>query len=197
VRGVGEPETGGAPLPFRGIFFLWAPLIWHDHITHAIFFDGPDGAPLVREGITAPLYADETDIPDALEGTDERMAAAAHRVTYHPGTRLASYAEIDLTDRSGRTRTIALEPVLRFHMKGLGYGHPEWGQGMWKGELAVGGESFDPETLPLLVPQNIHVQQVVRARDGQRDGVGVLEQIVVGPYAPGGFTDFLDGARAG
>jgi hypothetical protein len=197
VRGVGEPETGGAPSIPRGIFFLWAPLIWDDHITHAIFFDGQDGEALVREGITAPFHATEADIPAALEGTDERMASAAHRVTYHAGTRLASSAELDLTDRQGRTRTISLEPGLRFHMKGLGYGHPEWGQGMWKGELAIGGESFDPATLPLLVPQNIHVQQVVRASDGQRHGRGVLEQIVIGPYAPAGFTEFLDGARLG
>ena len=82
-------------------------------------------------------------------------------------------------------------------MKGLGYGHPEWGQGMWKGELEVGGESFDPQTLPLLAPENVHVQQVVRATDGQRQGIGVLEQIVIGPYEPAGFTSLLDGAGAG
>jgi hypothetical protein len=124
------------------------------------------------------------------------MAAAAHRVRYHPGTRLAAAAEIDLTDIEGRTRTISLEPGLRFHMKGLGYGHREWGQGMWKGELAVGSESFDPDSLPLLAPDNIHVQQVVRARSGDRQGIGVLEQVVIGPYEPGGLTGFLDGAEA-
>jgi len=194
VRGVGEPETGGAPRAPGGIFFLWAPLVWDDHITHAIFFDGPRGEALVREGITAPLYTNEADVPDALEGTDERMAGAAHRVQYHPGTRLAAHAEIDLTDLAGRTRTIELAPELRFHMKGLGYIHPEWGQGRWKGELEIGGESFDPATLPLLAIENLHVQQVVRARDGERTGIGVLEQIVIGPYAPAGFTGLLDGA---
>jgi len=195
VRGVGEPETGGAPSDARSAFFLCAPLIWSDHITHAIFFDGPRGEALVREGITAPFYGKEADIPDALEGTDERMASAAHRVQYHTNTRLAAYAEIDLTDLAGRTRTISLEPMLRFQMKGLGYGHPEWGQGMWKGELEIGGESFDPADVPLLAPQNLHVQQVVRATDGQLQGIGVLEQIVFGPYAPAGFTGLLDGAR--
>jgi len=118
-------------------------------------------------------------------------------VTYHPGTRLAAHAEIDLTDIAGLTRTISLEPVLRFQMKGLGYGHPQWGQGRWQGELELGGESFDPETLPLLAPENLHVQQVVRASDGQRHGVGVLEQIVIGPYEPAGFMSLLDGASAG
>jgi hypothetical protein len=79
-------------------------------------------------------------------------------------------------------------------MKGLGYGHPQWGQGMWKGELAVGSESFDPSSLDLLAPENLHVQQVVRARDGSRQGIGVLEQVCIGPYAPAGFKDWFDGA---
>ena len=96
--------------------------------------------------------------------------------------------------RPSDIRTIKLEPVLKFQMKGLGYGHPEWAQGMWKGELAVAGESFDPMTLDPLAPENIHVQQVVRATDGQRTGVGVLEQVCLGPYAPSGFKSLLDGA---
>jgi hypothetical protein len=197
VRGVGEPETGGAPQQGRrGAFFLWAPLFWEDHITHAIFFDGPNGEALVREGIVAPLYASEGEVPGVEDGRDQRMATARHRVAYHPGTRLARSAEIDLVDQDGAVRTIALEPILKFQMKGLGYGHPEWGQGMWKGELATGHESFDPRQLNPLEPWNLHTQQVVRASDGTRQGIGVLEQICVGPYAPGGFTEFLDGAKA-
>jgi len=196
VRRVGEPENGGAPLPMGSAFFLWAPLIWDDHITHAIFFDGPRGEALVREGIVAPSFPTEAEIPAALEGTDERMATAVHRVRYHPGTRLASSAEIDLIDVYGKVRTISLQPLLKFQMKGLGYGHLEWGQGVYKGELEIGSESFDPLTLDPLGRDNLHVQQVVRATDSEgRVGTGVLEQIVAGPYAPGGFTQFLDGAK--
>ena len=124
--------------------FLWAPLFWDDHITHAIFFDGSKGEALVREGIVAPLYPNEAAVPGVQNSKDERMATARHRVTYHRGTRLASSAEIDLVNLAGETRTIAMEPILKFQMKGLGYGHPEWGQGMWKGEQALGHESFDP-----------------------------------------------------
>jgi hypothetical protein len=196
MRMVGEPESGGAPLGLPSLFFLWAPLVWDDHVTHAIFFDGRRGEALVREGLTAPLYGSESGIPDVVEATDDRAAAASHRVTYHPGTRLAAHAEIGLTDLAGRSRIMSLQPGLRFHMKGLGYGHPQWGQGMWKGELEIGGESFDPATLSLLAPENLHVQQVVRATDGRRQGVGVLEQLVVGPYEPAGFVDLLDGAGA-
>ncbi len=196
VRGVGEPEAGGAPTRPNGIFFLWAPLVWDDHITHAIFFDGPHGEALVREGLEAPLYPDEASIPPGSEdGLCQRMADARHRVQYHPGTRLAKTAEIDLVDIHGQTRTIALEPVLKFQMKGLGYLHPEWGQGMWQGELELGHESFDPRQLEMLARENLHVQQVVRASDGENEGIGVLEQICIGPYAPAGFTDFFDGAK--
>ena len=195
VRGVGEPEAGGAPVKPNGIAFMWAPLFWDDHVTHAIFFDGPQGEPLVREGIVAPLYEHLSAIPGIEGSRDDRMATARHRIQYLKGSRLASKAEIDLVSHDGQTRTIHLEPVLKFQMKGLGYGHPEWGQGMWKGELALGGESFDPRQLDLLARENLHTQQVVRATDGIRQGVGVFEQIVVGPYAPAGFTQFFDGAR--
>ena len=191
-RGARIRRRTGTP---RGICFVWAPLFWDDHISHAIFFDGSKGEALVREGIVAPLYASEAAVPGVQDSKDERMATARHRISYHRGTRLAASAEIDLVDLAGTTRTISLEPILKFQMKGLGYGHPEWGQGMWKGELAFGAESFDPRQLDMLARENLHVQQVVRASDGMRKGIGVLEQVVVGPYAPAGFTQFFDGAK--
>jgi hypothetical protein len=195
VRGVGEAEAGGAPVTPEGIFFLWAPLFWDDHISHAIFFDGADGRALVREGLTAPLYKQTADIPGVEDGLVQRMATAVHRVEYHTGTRLAKQAEIDLIGLDGSIRTIHFEPVLRFQMKGLGYAHPKWKQGNWHGELVLGHETFDPNDIDLSKPENIHVQQVVRVSDGQKTGIGVLEQVVFGPYAPAGFTDFFDGAQ--
>lgn len=195
VRRVGERVSVGAPQSPSPFFFLWAPLQWEDHITHAVFFDGPQGEALVREGLTSPLYGSEAEIPDELDNVTTPMATAVHRIDYHPGTRLAARAELDLIDVYGGVRTITMEPQLRFQFKGLGYGHPTWGQGMWKGELEVAGESFDPAELDLLAPENIHVQQVVKVSDGEGEGIGALEQIVVGRYAPAGFTDWFDGAR--
>lgn len=194
VRGVGERVPMGAPLPPGSAFFMWAPLQWDDHVTHAVFFDGPNGEALVREGLTSPLYASEDEIPAELDDVVTRMATAVHRIDYHPGTRLARRAELDMIDLYGNVRTITMEPQLRFQFKGLGYGHPSWGQGMWKGDLEIGGESFDPLELDLLQPENIHVQQVVKVTDGERTGIGALEQIVIGPYAPAGFTGMVDGA---
>lgn len=194
VRGVGEPERGGAPSKGGSFFFLWAPLFWDDHVSHAIFFDGSRGEALVREALTAPLYPTEAAVPVVEDGLVERMATATHRVRYHQGTRLAEHAELDFFDLEGGRRQIVLEPILRFQMKGLGYGHPKWRQGAWQGELETGHESFDPEDIDLLKPENLHVQQVVRATDGARQGIGVLEQIVIGPYTPAGFKAALDGA---
>jgi len=149
----------------------------------------------VREGIEAPLFDGPADIPTAVEAGDTRMATARHRVDYARGTRLASGAEIDLERVDGSNRTIKLEPILKFQMKGLGYMHPEWRQGAWQGELATGHESFDPRQLDPLAPENLHVQQVVRASDGSKQGIGVLEQICIGSYEPSGFESFLDGSR--
>ena len=188
----GEPETGGAPRPPGSAFFLWTPLIWEDHVSHAVCIDDRDGRPEVNEAILAPLYQSEAEVPDVTESTCERMSRMQHRVSYHPGTRLASYAEIDLVDFQGGVRTMILEPMLRFQMKGLGYFHPKWGHGFWQGELAIGSDCFDPNDIDLLAPENIHVQQVMRASDSDRKGIGVMEQTVFGPYAPAGFTDFLD-----
>lgn len=194
VRPVGERVQTGAPVIPKGVFFLWAPLNWGDHVTHAIFFDAPDGRPIVREALTAPLFESESAIPAELADVATPLATAIHRVEYQPGTRWASRAELDLIDASGAVRTVEMTPRLRFQFKGLGYQHPEWAQGMWKGELEIGGESFDPATLDPMALENIHVQQVVAVSDGERTGIGALEQLSIGPYAPAGFTDWFDGA---
>jgi hypothetical protein len=95
----------------------------------------------------------------------------------------------------GERREITLEPLLTFRMKGLGYLHPEWGQGVWKGEQAEAGESWAVDDIDELALENVHVQQVVRARCGSSSGVGVLEQLAIGLHAPSGFTDFFGGAE--
>jgi hypothetical protein len=81
-------------------------------------------------------------------------------------------------------------------MKGIGYGHPTWGHGKWHGELAVCGEAHKTADLDALALDTVHIQQVMRATWGERTGLGVLEQIVIGPYEPGGLTGLLDGAPA-
>ena len=80
-------------------------------------------------------------------------------------------------------------------MKGIGYTHPEWGHGMWKGELAVAGESWRCDALDEMMIPNQHIQQVVRATMDGEQGVGVLEQLALGPYQRYGFREFMDPAK--
>lgn len=196
VRGVGEPESGGAPpLSTPSAFFLWAPLFWDDHATHAIFLDTTDGEDPLDEGMIIPTYASEDEIPGTADPDVKRMAKAAHRLKYVPGTRMIETAQIDLIDRQDNVRTITFEPILTFFMRGLGYLHPVWKQGSWHGELEIGSESFDPQSLDLQEVHNLHVQQVVRVSDGSREGIGALEHVCLGSYARYGFTGISDGAK--
>ncbi|MBY0399328.1 hypothetical protein K2X89_03465, partial [Myxococcota bacterium] len=116
-----------------------------------------------------------------------------------PGTRRARHAVITLVDLTGARTEIDLEPLLLYRMKGIGYSHPEWGHGKWKGELAIGGESWKIEEADEKDLSNQHIQQVMRAKatgpNGVERGIGVLEQIHLGPHKRYGFKDFMGPAQ--
>ena len=111
-----------------------------------------------------------------------------------PGTRRIRSAEMTLKRRNGEELEMQLDPVLCFRMKGIGYSHMEGGHGRWKGELAMGGESWRCEDADELAVDNLHTQQIVRARCGSEEGIGVLEQAIMGPHAGYGLTGYNDPA---
>jgi len=198
VRPVGRPDSGLAPRAPRSTqaFFLWAPLHWSDRCTHFGVFEDELARPFHWDGVVLPTYdRSPDDIPGTMDEAAELLAGVDHDIQYVPGTRRAARATIGLTHRSGEREEIALEPCLCFRMKGIGYMHPEWGHGCWKGELAIGGESWRCDEVEPMAFENQHIQQVVRATSstGER-GVGVLEQISFGPHARYGFEEFLDPA---
>jgi hypothetical protein len=44
-----------------------------------------------------------------------------------------------------------------------------------------------------MAPFNQHVQTLCRAtRDDGAEGIGILEQLIIGPHAPSGLNDLLD-----
>lgn len=193
VRPVGDPAPPGAP-PTRvpQVFFLWAPIHWDDRCTHAGLFCDEWGHPWHWDGMIVPTYASPDAIPGVEDPAMEPLAGVEERITYLPGTRRAESATIALLERGGGRQEIELEPLLCFRMKGIGYGHPEWGHGKWKGELAFAAESWKVDDVDETALENQHIQQVVRARCGDRTGVGVLEQIALGPNRKYGFREFLD-----
>jgi hypothetical protein len=195
IRPVGDPDPGGAPpTELPQFFFLWSPIHWRDRCTHFATFEDETGTPWHQDGMIVPVYDDVSKIPGIVDPGVERMARVEHEITYAPGTRRAARAKIALVGKDGRRHEIDLEPLNLCHMKGMGYGHPEWRHGAWKGELAIGGESWKHAEADPLHPANLHVQQVMRARMGGEEGIGVLEQVAIGPH-PSGLTGLFDGAK--
>ncbi len=196
VRPVGEPETGGAPaMQLPQFFFLWAPIHWEDRCTHLGVLEDERGFAWHQDGAIVPAYASPEEIPAVEDPGIERMASVAHQIAYEKGTRRAESVQLALVEPSGKRHEIELEPLLCFRMKGIGYTHPEWGHGRWKGELAIGGESWKTDEVNPLALDSVHIQQVVRARMDGQEGIGALEQMCIGPHATSGFEQFLDGAK--
>ena len=196
IRPVGDPAPPGAPpTSVSGISFLWAPIHWPNRCTHMGIFENPHGYPWHFDGMICPVYDSPDDIPGVEDPAVEFLMAGENQVEFMPGTRRARRAEITLIKQDGAREEIQLDPVLCFRMKGIGYQHPEWGHGRWKGELAIAGESWKMDDLDEMALENLHIQQVVMATSGEAKGVGVLEQIHIGPHARYGFKEFLDPAR--
>jgi hypothetical protein len=126
------------------------------------------------------------------------MANCESTVLYKPGTRHAREAVIEAKDSNGRHWRAGLRPHFNFYMSGLGYMHPEWGHGVYRGDNALGYDVYDLAAVDENDPRFQHVQAFVTARldgpDGTRIGSGVLEQLVVGSYAPHRLTGLFDPA---
>jgi hypothetical protein len=179
VRPVGEPLPGAPSTRVPQLCFMWAPLNFEDRGVHFMTFDDEHGHALSR---TAAVLAFEH------EGVAQRQASSLE-VQLLKGTRWLERATLHLGDED-----IALEPVLRFAMRGAGYSHPQFAHGLWHGGPVQHGESLDLSTLAPLEFANLHTQHVVRATSPQGTGLGVLEVLIVGPYEPAGLSGLMDGA---
>jgi len=197
VRPVGAPTPAAPETTLPQIFFLWAPINWDDCCTHFLCFERANGDRWV--GSQAVLDVIGPQDPAFGAAADEHiteLAGAVHEVRWAPGLRRSDGATLRLLRHDGAEERIELEPLSTFRMRGLGYTHPEWGHGRWHDELAVGSEEHKVEELDNVEPWNIHIQQVMRARWGDRVGLGVLEQLAIGEHRPSGLTGILDGFRS-
>lgn len=193
VRPVGEPPGGAQAHRLPQFFWLWAPLNFDDGCTHFDVNEHADGRRWHHCGMLVPL----ADGGSAGPGTEpEPMRDVDWHIDWEPGTRRARRATLRLVPWHGEPHVIDLEPLATFQMKGLGYLNPDWGHGTWKGELAVGTTEWVVADLDPVAPENLHVQQIVRARWGERIGVGLLEQLAINDHRPSGLRGLFDGAGA-
>lgn len=207
IRPCGEPEGGAPPSPPRTptVYWAWVPLAFDDLCTQFNTFEDPAGRPTQLAAHRQPAYADAALIPPGVDPGEQPFAQAKLALRWKPGTRHPDGGTLTLADaKAGADATpwrIELQPLATLLTKGLGYHHPEWGHGLWKGELALGHEQLRLDALDPLAPENVHVHQIVRAHlsgpVGERHGVGILETMCFGPHAPSGFSGFLDGAGQG
>ena len=186
VRPVGEPAPSGAPVGMAQFFWLWAPVNFPDFATHFDVNEYGDGRRWHEVGAIA-----------AHDGPTDMMRTVDYRITWQPGTRYAARFEYDLVSWSGAVATITLDPVGNFQMSGIGYGHPEWNHGSWRGESASGGQRIALPVGDPLSRSNVHVQTLCRATYSDTAGrtaagTGILELLCVGEH-PSGLTGILDG----
>jgi hypothetical protein len=190
IRGVGERVQLGAPVTHMPQFFwLWAPVCFDGFGTLFDVNEYADGERWHDSGVM--LVGDDT-------------IAHSHAVTYdyrwEPGTRRAEAFELQYTF-GNRSAVLSFEPITHFQMLGLGYLHPEWGHGFWKGDLAVGGERFsvpvpDPMQMHHLHTQTLSNVTMTMSTGEVHRGIGVLETLVLGAHSPNGFTGMADGYTA-
>jgi hypothetical protein len=191
VRQVGERAPTGAPVADPQFFWLWAPINFGTFATHFDVNELFDGKRWHESAFVAPAAG-----PDGA-GPAEAMRSVEYHVAWRPGTRTAAGFEMTMTPWVGEPTTILLEPLFEFQMAGLGYLHPEWGHGVWKGESEVGGERWALPAENPTAPDRLHVQSIVRATTsgglGGHQGIGILEQLAIGRHDPTGLSGIFDG----
>jgi len=186
VRPIGEPAPQGAPIAFSQFFWLWAPTNFPSLSTHFDVNEYGDGRRWHETGTIA------------RPGQEPHMMRTVEwRVQWRPGTRWADSFEYDLVDWDGSVSTVQMRPRYEFQMRGIGYGNPEFGHGYWKGESVTGGERLALPVDTPLAREHVHVQALCDATlilpDGStEDGMGILEQLAIGPH-PSGLVGILDG----
>ncbi len=177
IRPVGEPLPGAPTNRAPQLCFFWAPLHFEGEGAHFMTFNDPNGHSISRSGVRMPKEGMASELEGALS------------VRLQPGTRWMAEATLQLANEE-----FHLEPLLRFQMRGAGYSHPQYAHGRWHGGPVTAGETLELDQLSPLEYHNIHIQHVVRATSPTRSGLGVLEQLIVGPYFPNGLNGLLDGA---
>jgi hypothetical protein len=181
VRPIGkhdrQPHVPARPPQF---FWVWSTAQFDDGSFYFHNQAEADGTPINRRAVLVHHGEGATDLPLATED-----------LTFLPGTRWPAAASV----RAGE-HEFHYTPLARFAMAGIGYGHAEWGFGRDQGPLRVQRERIVPAEQPPDAPQSLHQHTLCEVDDGARRGIGVLETLVIGPYAPYGFVDVTGAAVA-
>jgi hypothetical protein len=182
IRPVGAPDPQPTPgAGIAGFFWQWAPFNFDDRSVYFHVNADPDGKPWNTRAVILPDGAG----PDG--GFEAEAPSMEIKLT--PGTRHARSAELTIPLNQGAAK-MKIEPLSTFLMRGIGYGG-EWRHGALKGELSVAREDLDSANFDPQDVGNLHIQAISRATlstpgEPDQQGVGVFEQLIIGPYRPYG-----------
>lgn len=179
--GASDPQPM-APQQIPQFYWLWSPVNFDDG---SLFFHvnaDSEGKPWNTRAVWCPDGAGPNDF---METSDASMS-----LTLKPHMRHAASAELIV---AGETPIQAVfTPLATFLMRGIGYGHAAWGHGGWKGNLVVEREDIDLNAITPGRPDHLHIQAVSKVtleKGGKTQvGIGILEQFIIGAYAPLGLT---------
>jgi hypothetical protein len=193
IRQIGAPDAQPLlPNVLPQFYWLWAPTNFPNLSLFAHVNEDESGAAWNRR---ASLMMDGAAQDGALHLRDDGFS-----IVWAHGKRHAAAVRLDVRDSADREHVVTWEPIDIFMMKGIGYGHSEWTHGGFKGELVVEREAFTPADLDPLSLQHLHIQHIAKARHegggASAVGIGIVEQLVIGPHAPSGFEALNDGAKA-
>ncbi len=182
IRPVGAPDPQPTPGgQVAGFFWQWTPVNFDDR---SVFFHvnaDPDGTPWNTRAVILP---DGAGPEGGIHIEGPSMA-----VTLRQGLRHAERGTLTLPAGDGEA-TLTFYPMATFLMRGIGYGG-EWRHGALQGELRVAREDIDVAAADMAAPENLHIQAISQVRmqvpgEPERQGVGVFEQLILGPYRPYG-----------
>jgi hypothetical protein len=176
VRPVGEPLPGAPSESLPQVCFLWAPLHFIDSGAQFMSFDDAGGRPISRSACWVG--------PDGPTDVTGRLSGTCISGTRQPATPTLHFDESEIT----------LEPLVTFHMRGAGYGHPTYAHGRWHGGAMTESETLAVADLNPMEMANLHIEQVVRATGPRGVGLGTLESLIVGPSPSLGLSGLLDPA---
>lgn len=187
LRPIGSPDAQPTvpPRP-QQFFWLWTPCNFD---TGCFFFHSNDYA-------DGSAWNRHIQFDDFAAKSRTAIADVEFDASYHQGTRRVKQLCVKAGALSARLTPRA--PV--FYMTGLGYLNPTWGHGMHHGALEVGFDVLDLDEAEIRLKagaiEHIHIQALadveVSGAGSLQKGVGVIEQLLIGPHAPSGFEDVFD-----
>ena len=188
VRPVGAADAQPVvPAVAPQFFWLWTPIAFDDWLLFFHTNDDEYGRPWNRSAVLVPVAGGET-----LHLLDPVMS-----IDWAPGSRHARAARLAARLPGGAALVVNFDFGANFMMRGLGYGHPTRGHGMFQGADSTAGEDFILAEIDPATPLNAHIQAQVAASMRIGDaaplaGRGMFEQLAIGAHQPSGFKGLFD-----